>query len=272
MSKLDFGYGIRGAWTTLHRCTKTSKSHVFIFEHPPVNISLQSVIFSLSNPSKPPSQSSPSSDAMPRNSFLLLLLPLAFASHIPHVPRQTTPAEASACLAAVMAVGSTFPTVPPELVGITDVSPITNPCDYTPPAAVATAFSSFESVLLSWVSENWPKVTSALEKCPAISSEVAGFAKAWEGVVCTNKIQTLSTGTGTGSGVKPTGTPTTTKSGDESLTRIETQTQATTTGSGSGPGPGEVRNTSKSAGGASETGFVAGIVAAAGFVGAVMAL
>lgn len=204
---------------------------------------------------------------MPSKFLLLVFLPaLAAASHIPHQPRQTSPAQVSACLAALESVGSSFPTVPPELVGLTDIAPITNPCDYTPPAAMATVFSSFETVLQSWVSENWPKVISALGQCPSISSEVEGFARAWDQIICTDKNgQGTATTTRTGN-VLPTATG---GAGGSvvggSLTQM--QTQATSTAGSAG-----VKSSTNSAGGASETGFVAGVVAVVGLVGAVVAL
>ncbi|KAK0752463.1 hypothetical protein B0T18DRAFT_426919 [Schizothecium vesticola] len=117
-----------------------------------------------------------------RSAALTLLPALAAASqvHHPHVPRQTSSPGASACLASIESVVSSFPTIPRELVGITDIKPITDPCNYTPPATMATAFSSFQSVVVSWVSENWPKVTAVVEQCPEVKVDVEGFEKAWD--------------------------------------------------------------------------------------------
>jgi len=207
---------------------------------------------------------------------LLAILPALVASsqvphpraHQPHQARQTNPADATACLGEIEAVGSSFPMIPKELVGLTDIKPITNPCDYTPPAAMATAFSSFEKDLLSWVSENWPKVTSVLSKCPSLSSEVEGFARAWDQIVCTDKNGSGPTATSSG-GVQPTGSPDgsqTTGAGSATTATALTGSQTTNTvGSAASQG-------TKIAGVARETGFAAGVIAVAGFVGAVVAL
>ncbi|KAK3386526.1 hypothetical protein B0H63DRAFT_137170 [Podospora didyma] len=210
---------------------------------------------------------------MRSNIFLILPAFAAAAAAIQPLPRQTSSSsdpKASACLAAIESVGSSFPTIPRELVGMTDINPITDPCNYTPPAAMATAFSSFSTVLASWVSENWPKITSEVEKCPSISSDVDGFARAWDQIICTDK------NSGDGGAAAATTTPTTTGG----TGKVLPTTSATDSGSLTQPtqasstaGSAGVNSTStKSAGGARETGFVAGIVAAVGFVGAVVAL
>lgn len=201
--------------------------------------------------------------------LLLLLLPaLAAASHLPHLPRQTSSPDTSSCLAAIEAVGSTFPTIPEELVGMTDIEPITDPCNYTPLATMASAYSSFATVLLDWVSENWPKVTSAAEQCPEIASEVDGFARAWDLIVCTEQ-GPGATKTGADE-AQPTATESVHEHQSSSGTAIGTlsRTQAT----GTGTAAAGAQSTTKSAAGARETGFVAGVVAAVGIIGAVVAL
>ncbi|KAK0743075.1 hypothetical protein B0T18DRAFT_391923 [Schizothecium vesticola] len=206
---------------------------------------------------------------------LLAILPALVASsqilhphaHQPHQARQTNAADATACLGEIEAAAS-FPMLPKELVGLTDIKPIINPCDYTPPVAMAAAFSSFEKDLLSWVSGSWPKVTSALSKCPSLSSEVEGFARAWDQIVCTDKNGSGPTATSNG-GVQPTGNPDgsqTTGAGSATTVTALTGSQTTNT-AGSATSQG-----TKSAGMARETGFVAGVIAVAGFVGAVVAL
>jgi hypothetical protein len=205
---------------------------------------------------------------------LLAILPALVASsqilhpraHQPHQARQTSAADATACLGEIEAVGSSFPMIPKELVGLTDIKPIANPCDYTPPAAMATAFSSFEKDLLSWVSENWPKVTSALSKCPSLSSEVEGFARAWDQIVCTDKNGSGPTPTSNG-GVPPTGSPDGSQTTSNATTATAVTGSQTTNTAGSAASQG-----TKDAGVARETGFVAGVIAVAGFVGAVVAL
>lgn len=138
---------------------------------------------------------------------------------------------------------------------------------------MASAFTSYSSKVVSWVSESWPKVTSALAKCgPGASSDIDDFARAWNLIVCTNDA--------IGGGSKPTATPTgdgavqttAAESGSESRTRATgtalTGSQTTNT-AGTGSAGSERSST---AGAARETGFVAGVVAAVGLVAAVAAL
>ncbi|KAK0620146.1 hypothetical protein B0T14DRAFT_520673 [Immersiella caudata] len=182
---------------------------------------------------------------------LLLLPALAAASNI-H-PRQT----ASSCLASIESLVSAFPTVPDSLVGLTDEAPITDPCKYTPPASKASAFSSYQSAVVSWVGENLPKVTSLIaEQCPELEKEVGGLEERWglDLLVCSTALDAV-----TGAGTTAT-TSTTTGSG------------AGTTGGASTTGTAGAQSTTKTGAGARETGFVAGVVAVVGVVGAVVAL
>ncbi|KAK5658162.1 hypothetical protein OQA88_2135 [Cercophora sp. LCS_1] len=198
---------------------------------------------------------------------ILLALPaLAAASNNPHLPRQTsTPdADVSSCLAAIEAVGSTFPTIPRELVGLTDIEPITDLCNYTPPATMATAFSSFSTVLVSWVEENWPKVTSAAEECPSLSSDVDGFKRAWDLIICTDGIGGGATATSTGGDAVPTSI-----GGAETGSVVGSLSRTVATGTGTQTA-GTQSTTAKGAAGARETGFVKGIIAAAVAICALM--
>ncbi len=188
-------------------------------------------------------------------------------------PRQTnTPTEKCIddVLSAIEAAVSPFPPTPRELVGMTDINPIDNPCDYTPPASMASAFTSYSREVVSWVSESWPKVTSALAACGSESSEeVDGFARAWNLIVCTTDVNEG------GAGSKPTTATTTTTTGEGAVktTAAQSGSGSETTGTGTGTGTAPTGSTSSStAGAARETGLVAGIVAVVGFVGAVAAL
>ncbi|KAK1749608.1 hypothetical protein QBC47DRAFT_440258 [Echria macrotheca] len=204
----------------------------------------------------------------------LTLLPLigittvtVTASTHPHLnqPRQTGSPAASSCLASVESIASSFPVIPQDLIGLTDIKPITDACNYTPPATMASDFSSFSSAVNSWVQENWPKVTSVVAKCPEIQSDVDGFEKAWDFLIC-------STGTGGGSAASTTtggGTSGETTPAAPTGTVVNTIGTETTGTAGSG-----AQSTTKSAAGVRETRLVnlKGVVAVVGAVGAVVAL
>ncbi|KAK4448424.1 hypothetical protein QBC34DRAFT_381334 [Podospora aff. communis PSN243] len=181
------------------------------------------------------------------------------------IPGLAAAQTASSCLAAIDSLVSAFPTVPDSLVGLTDEAPITDPCNYTPPATKASAFSSFQSAVVSWAGENLPKVNSVVAACPELSKSVDGIEERWglDLIVCSTDLQS-ATGTGAGAGAGATPSETTTTGGS-----------ASTTGTGTGPGTtggAGAQSTTSTGAGARETGFVAGVAAVLGAVGAVVAL
>jgi hypothetical protein len=186
------------------------------------------------------------------------------------IPGLAAAQTASSCLASIDSLVSAFPTVPDSLVGLTDEAPITDPCNYTPPATKASAFSSFQSAVVSWVGENLPKVNSVVAACPELGKSVDGLEERWglDLIVCSTDLQAV-TGTGAVAGTTTTGAAAGATGGSG------TTDGASTTGTGTGTrttGAAGAQSTTSTGAGARETGFVAGVAAVVGVVGAVVAL
>ncbi|KAH8911170.1 hypothetical protein BR93DRAFT_964984 [Coniochaeta sp. PMI_546] len=178
---------------------------------------------------------------------------------------------ATSCLSGLLSIYSSLPTPPPAIVSWEESATFTDPCSITIPASISAEFSSYESQALSWFTAHSSELYSALSQCPQYSS-VAGGAGDSAPPVCT-----AGTGGGSGSGSgSGAGTTTTT---DASTTTTKTSGTTSATGSGSGSSAGSSSTTSAGAAstqsknaGPRETGFVAGAVAVAGFLGVVAAL
>ncbi|KAB5513086.1 hypothetical protein GE09DRAFT_637596 [Coniochaeta sp. 2T2.1] len=182
---------------------------------------------------------------------------------------------ATSCISDLMSVYSSLPTPPPEILSWEESNTIADPCSITVPASLSSAFSSYESQALSWFSEHSDALEDALSNCPLYSSLVPGDGDAPVDV-CTEG----SGGRGGGGQVT-----TTKEEGDDDNTKITdavgtttrttgrtTGTGTTSTPTGSGTGAGQVASTQSGNVGPRETGFVAGAVALAGFLGVVAAL
>lgn len=185
---------------------------------------------------------------------------------------------ATACLDGLMSIYSSLPTPPPQLVDWEETASITDPCSITIPASVSAAFSSYESEALSWYTQHSSEIFSALSQCPQYSSVAAGGGGA--PAVCTGH----AGGAGVGGG-----SATTTGGGDDTTTSTDAAGKASTTttpkttgtasptgskssGSGSSATSAGAASTKSTNAGPRETGFVAGAVAVAGFLGVVAAL
>ncbi|KAM0276015.1 hypothetical protein ACHAQH_007185 [Verticillium albo-atrum] len=106
-------------------------------------------------------------------------------AHLPLLPRQTdTPLleDSGECIGALLEVASDAPMPPPEIQDIiTDyymsaTGVISDACAWQTlvPGSLADDWSSYQSDVLSWYSENKDDLSSALEKCPADYSSSAG--------------------------------------------------------------------------------------------------
>ena len=195
------------------------------------------------------------------NTLLLALPALATAAHL--LPRQTV---LPACASELDAVATNFPQLPKVLMGMTEneTNPVTDICSFTPPATLASALSAFQTSVVSWYEVNWPKLESVVSKCPEASAELALASQAMSAYVCSPTIgggavasaTTTAAGTGAGAADPTTGGGNVQASG----------TTRTTGGA-------RAQSTTKSGSGAArETGFVAGVVAAVGLIGALVAL
>lgn len=165
------------------------------------------------------------------------------------------------CLTGLVSLYSSLPTPPPELISYETEHPQTDPCSFSVPDSLTSAFSSYETAVSSWANDHMSDISSALSACPAASSYSS-----------LTDLGSCSTGAG-----KATGT------GDINITAATTQSGGDVTGTpggDNGSNGGNGGNGSSGSGGSSvskaaaprETGFVAGAIAAAGFLGAVAAL
>ena len=188
------------------------------------------------------------------NTLLLGLPALATAVHL--LPRQTQ-TGLPACVSELEAVATNFPQLPKVLMGMTDneTDPVTDICKFTPPATLASALSAFQTSVVSWYDANWPKLESVVSKCPEASGDLSLASQAMSMYVCS---PTLGGGS--------VASPTTTAAGTGGGNAQASGTTRTTGGAGA-------QSTTKSGSGAArETGFIAGVVAAVGLIGAVAAL
>ncbi|TLS29827.1 hypothetical protein PpBr36_01192 [Pyricularia pennisetigena] len=176
---------------------------------------------------------------------------------IPALPSATDP-----CLASLISISKTLPTPGVDLLSALASNTETNPCSITVAASVSDKFNSYTSTVRSWYSSNSAAINSVLSQCPKLSS-LAGQLP-----VCTGKDgsnSAASTTTKASSGAATTGRATDAGSGGASAAT------ASTGDSSSNPAS-AVASLTKSGSGPRETNFVAGAVAAIGFLGVVAAL
>ncbi|KAB5555090.1 infection structure specific protein [Coniochaeta sp. 2T2.1] len=181
---------------------------------------------------------------------------------------------ATSCISDLMSIYSSLPTPPPEIFSWEEANTITDPCSITIPASLSSAFSSYESEALSWFSEHSAEIEDALSDCPLYSSLAPGDGDAPVDV-CTERV---GGGGGQVTTTREEGDDDDTKTTDAAGTTTRTTagrttgTGTTSTPTGSGTGAGQVASTQSGNVGPRETGFVAGAVALAGFLGVVAAL
>lgn len=171
----------------------------------------------------------------------------------------------TACLTALVSVYSSIPTPPPELVSYEAAHPPTDPCSYSVDDSIKPVFSSYESQVISWAKQHEGELSSALSKCPQYAS------LATEANICTTAIGGAG-GSGGSASAKTTGSSKTTSAGAGGSSSAAGGKSGSSSSTGATPtGAAGSSSTSKAAA-AQETGFVAAVIAAAGFVGAVAAL
>jgi hypothetical protein len=107
--------------------------------------------------------------------FTILLSLAASAAAQAHIAARQTDATASfpgniGCATAALGLISSLPTPPPAIVSDAITNPQTNPCSFTPPSSLSSAYSVYSSELLSWASANEGELASVISECPEISS------------------------------------------------------------------------------------------------------
>jgi hypothetical protein len=154
----------------------------------------------------------------------------------PHelIARQTN-LPSGDCLNAILSLATIAPLPPSDIVSFVETASITDVCAYSTrlPASLTGEWNSYESQVSSWYTAHSVEISSALASCPSDYSTSVG--------PCSTAINLASSGTG--------GSVTTTAASGSS-------------GQGS---------PSKNVG-PRETGFVAAAIAAAGFLGGIVAL
>jgi hypothetical protein len=161
-------------------------------------------------------------------------------------------AETTGCYASLLDAVRTVPTPAAELLDH-DYENVDDICSYSFPNSLTSAFSSYESAVSSWYSAQSSVIDSALSACPEYSSD-------WDYVTSfCGSATTTTTGTDTPASNAASATATGNSTTFTSVTGTATRGSATSTFATANAGP-------------RETGFIAGVVAAAGFLGAVAAL
>ncbi|KAI6359176.1 hypothetical protein MCOR25_007146 [Pyricularia grisea] len=179
--------------------------------------------------------------------------------------RETTtaslPTSNDPCLASLVSISKGLPTPGADLLSALASNTETNPCSITVPASVSDKFNSYTSTIRSWYSSNSAAINSVLSQCPKLSS-LAGQLPVCTGKDSSSKAASTTTMASSGAattrandGGSASATAATAGAGDSSGN--PTSSIATSTKSGSGP---------------RETNFMAGAVAAIGFLGVVAAL
>ncbi len=201
--------------------------------------------------------------------------------------RQTSAADASACLDAIESLITGMPT--PNSVVTAFVATATDFCNISLPPSVESAYSSYESAISSWYGAHSKEWSSALAKCP--SSAAAGITGS--GGDGSDPCAT-ATGNGGNSGSKTTaaGGSKSTSSGSSddsgsgsssSAANPAASSGSSSSGSGSGTGTSGSGSSSASSGAAGtsatgksaahrETGFAGAAIALAGFLAVVAIL
>lgn len=187
-------------------------------------------------------------------------------------PTGTGLSDAEDCASAVLSVVTSAPTPAPEYISWAATVSVTDPCHFSVPASLSSAFSSYESAAVSWYSAHSSELASALSKCPQYSSVAGGGATPTD--FCT------SGGGGAGLTSADAGTTgtMTTEAGAGTTGGAETTAAAGTTGAaGTTDASGSMTSSAASTSatpnaGHKENGLVGVAVAAAGFLGVIAAL
>lgn len=163
-------------------------------------------------------------------------------------------ASATGCLDLLLTAYETIPTPPPELVSYELDDSITDFCEFTYPDSLTAAFTSYESAVLSWYNTQSDAIASAQLECTEFTDI---------GTLSSCSTTVSATTTGTVASTSATGTRT-------GSTLSSSVANATSTG-GSGTA-GSTSSPISTDAGHRETGFLAGILAAAGVIGVVVML
>lgn len=139
----------------------------------------------------------------------------------------------------------------------------TNACSITVAASVSDKFNAYTSTIRSWYSSNSAAINSVLSQCPKLSSYAGDLP------VCTGKDS--SNGASSTATKGSSGAATTTGRATDAGSGSATAATASAGDSSSNP-TGSAASVTKSGSGPRETNFVAGAVAAIGFLGVVAAL
>ncbi|WYZ45856.1 hypothetical protein EsH8_IX_000081 [Colletotrichum jinshuiense] len=176
------------------------------------------------------------------------------------IPTQTDVA-ADPCLNALATVYANAPTPPPKVVSYEmTAAPQTNPCSIALPSELSADYASYTSQVLSWVSANSASIASAVSVCSTLtdlttelalctatdSADTTESTTAASGSSATKEADggDSPSATGTAHGAGHTGAPASNVTG--------TRNSPTQVAPNSGP---------------RETGMMAAVVAAAGFIG-----
>ncbi|KAK2066646.1 hypothetical protein P8C59_000442 [Phyllachora maydis] len=92
-------------------------------------------------------------------------------------------ADATACLAPLLAAYSSLPTPCPAIVSYEQSHPVTDACSYSIPDSLSSDFSVYETEVKAWYRTHAADISSALSMCPQFSSLAASDAP-----VCATKL------------------------------------------------------------------------------------
>ncbi|KAK6082589.1 infection structure specific protein [Seiridium cupressi] len=175
--------------------------------------------------------------------------------------RQTASLDA-ACQSAVASVLPLYQEIPTPPEDLQSVTLPADPCE-TPSftGTLASEYSSYTSEVLDWYTSHSAELLSALASC----TELASYAS--EVPVCSSFASGALSSATAGATTTDDSSASATATGGSSSATGAGSSAATATGSASATKTGAA--SVSQAGGARETGFVAGVIAAAGFVGAV---
>lgn len=199
---------------------------------------------------------------------------VARQTQVPSLVSGTPVTTATACLESLMSLYSSLPTPPPQLVSWEQTASVTDLCSISIPSSLSSAFSSYETEASSWYSDHSSAIDAALSACPQYSSAAASMCSVTTGGAGGGTATTTGGGnmTTTGSGASGTRMATTTgqTTGTTSSAASKSSGGASHSGSGTSGATAAASSTHNAA--PRETGFVAGAVAVAGFLGVVAAL
>ncbi|OBR02308.1 Infection structure specific protein [Colletotrichum higginsianum IMI 349063] len=189
------------------------------------------------------------------------------------LPSQTGDLLGDPCLNALATVYANAPTPPPKILSYEVTAPLpTNPCSLSIPAEISADYASYTSAILSWVDANSASIKSAVSVCSTLTDLAIDIP------ICTVTGAAASEATSSGSSSpkttaegggdddyepKPTGKAET-ASASASPSAPASATGPAAAGNGTNPRPSPSQVIANA--GPRETGMVAAVVAAAGFI------